>query len=176
MECRWSRNAGTRRYSGCGDGNAPVAAEGGAMTEVAEDEQPSPLDQAPEFAAASPYQVRDALAGLIERDLLGPGGGGLEVLPPGSAGPGERSLVGRLGPRHDPQSGTDAAGGAVDTEIAVGGDGADGELPELLTMQNAGRMWASSMGLSCVVASGVVTLIVTDRKSTRLNSSHRCIS
>jgi hypothetical protein len=40
----------------------------------------------------------------------------------------------------------------VDTEIAAGGDGADGELPELLTMQNARQMWASSMGLSCVVA------------------------
>ena len=60
--------------------------------------------------------------------------------------------MGRLGPRHDPQSGTDVTGGAVDTEIAAGGDGADGELPELLTMQNAGRIWASSMGLSCVVA------------------------
>jgi Helicase conserved C-terminal domain len=131
------------------------------MTEVAEDEQPSPLDQAQEFAAASSYQVRDELAGLIERDLLGPWDGELEVLPPRSAGPGERYLVGRLGPRHDPQSGTDAAGDAVDTEIAAGGDGADGELPDLLTMQNAGRMWASSMGLSCVVASGADTLTVT---------------
>src|ERR1035441_6642431 len=86
MECRWSRNAGTRRYSGCGDGNAPVAAEGGAMTEVPEAEHPSPLDQAQEFAAASSYQVRDELAGLIERDLLGPWDGELEVLPPRPAG------------------------------------------------------------------------------------------
>src|ERR1035437_6555576 len=131
------------------------------MTEVVQGEQPSPLDQAQEFAAASSYQVRDELVKLIERALLGPWDGELEVLPPRSAGPGERYLVGRLGPRHDPQSGTDAAGGAVDTEIAAGGDGADGELPDLLTMQNAGRMWASSMGLSCVVASGVDTLTVT---------------
>jgi len=131
------------------------------MTEVVHDEQSSPLDEAQEFAAASSYQVRDELVELIERDLLGPWDGEVEVLPPRSAGPGERYLVGRLGPRHDPQSGTDVAGGAVDTEIAAGGDGADGELPELLTMQNAGRMWASSMGLSCVVASGVDTLTVT---------------
>ena len=60
----------------------------------------------------------------------------------------------------DPHSETDAAGDAVDTEISAGEDGAEGELPELLTMQNAGRMWASSMGLSCVVASGVDTLTV----------------
>ena len=131
------------------------------MTEVVQGEQPSPLDEPQEFAAASSYQVRDELVELIERDLLGPWDGELEVLPPRSAGPGERYLVGRLGPRHDPHSETDAAGDTVDTEISAGGDGADGELPELLTMQNAGRMWASSMGLSCVVASGVDTLTVT---------------
>src|SRR5215470_16542783 len=116
------------------------------MTESGQGEQASPLDQPQEFTEASSYQVRDELAGLIKRDLLGPWGRELEVLPPRSAGPGERYLVGRLGPRHDPRSGTDAAGDAVDTEIAAGGDGADGELPDLLTMQNAGRMWASSMG------------------------------
>ncbi len=131
------------------------------MTEVVQGEQPSPLDEAQEFAAASSYRVRDELIELIERDLLEPWDGELEVLPPRSPGPGERYLVGRLGPRHDPQTGTDAAGGAVDTEIAAGGDGTDGELPDQLTMQNAGRMWASSMGLSCVVASGADTLTVT---------------
>jgi len=131
------------------------------MTEAVHGEQASPLDQPQEFTPASSYQVRDELAGLIERDLLGPWDGELEVLPPRSAGPGERYLVGRLGPRHDPKSGADAAGDAVDTDIAAGGDGADGELPDLLTMQNAGRMWASSMGLSCVVASGIDTLTVT---------------
>jgi len=131
------------------------------MTEVAQGEQPPVLDAQQEFTDASSYQVRDELAGLIERDLLGPWDGEAEVLPPRSAGPGERYLVGRIGPRRDPRSRTDAAGDAVDTEIAAGGDGADGELPELLTMQNAGRMWASSMGLSCVAASGIDTLTVT---------------
>ena len=153
-ECRSSH------YSGCGDRNASVATEGGD-DRSGQGEQPSTLDEAQEFAAASSYQVRDELVELIERDLLGPWDGELEVLPPRSAGPGERYLVGRLGPRHDPHSKTDAAGDTVDTEISAGGDGADGELPELLTMQNAGRMWASSMGLSCVVASGVDTLTVT---------------
>ena len=131
------------------------------MTEVAQGEQPSALDTPQEFTDASSYRVRDELAGLIERDLLGPWDGEAEVLPPRSSGPGERYLVGRIGPRRDPRSGTDAAGDTVDTEIAAGGDGADGELPDLLTMQNAGRMWASSMGLSCVVASGIDTLTVT---------------
>jgi hypothetical protein len=131
------------------------------MAEVARDESPSVLDAAQDFAEASSYQVRDELVDLVERDLLGPWDGELEVLAPRSAGPGERYLVGRLGPRHDPKSGAEAAGDAVDTEIAAGGDGGDGELPDLLTMQNAGRMWASSMGLSCVVASGIGTLTVT---------------
>ncbi|MGH3260228.1 MAG: hypothetical protein ACRDOU_33320 [Streptosporangiaceae bacterium] len=115
------------------------------MTEAGRGEQASPLDQPQEFTDASSYRVRDELAGLIERDLLGPWDGELEVLPPRSAGPGERYLVGRLGPRHDPRSEAAAAGDAVDTEIAAGGDGGDGELPDLLTMQNAGgcgpRRW-----------------------------------
>src|SRR5581483_7685068 len=101
--------------------------------------QPSPLDEPQVFGAASSYEVRDELAGLVERDLLGPWDGELEVFPPRSPGPCERYLVGRLGPRHDPGSSRDAAGGAVDTELSAGGDGADGELPDLLTMQNAGR-------------------------------------
>ena len=58
------------------------------MTEVVQGEQPSPLDQAQEFADASSYQVRDELAGLIERDLLGPWDGEAEVLPPRSLGRG----------------------------------------------------------------------------------------
>src|SRR6266702_5051395 len=124
-------------------------------------ELPSPLDEPQEFSDASSYQVRDELAGLIERDLLGPWDGELEVFPPRSAGPCERYLVGRLGPRHDPRSSQQSVGDAVDTEISAGGDAADGELPDLLTMQNAGRMWASSMGLSFVVAPGADELSVS---------------
>jgi hypothetical protein len=123
----------------------------------------SVLDTLQQFSEATSYQVRDALQELLERDLLGPWDGEDEVLPPRSQGPGERYLVGRLGPHQSMQSGKDAAGEAatVDAEVTAGGDGADPELPDLLTMQNAGRMWASSMGLSCVVDQGTDILTVT---------------
>jgi hypothetical protein len=133
----------------------------GAVPDPGEADQPPLLDQVQDFVSASSYEVRDELAVLIERDLLGPWGGELESFPPRSAGPCERYLVGRLGPRHDPASSRESAGDAVDTEISAGGDAADAELPELLTMQNAGRMWASSMGLSFVAPSGVDEVSVT---------------
>jgi hypothetical protein len=91
--------------------------------------------------------VQGALQEFLERDLLGPWDGDLEVLPPRSQEPGERYLVGRLGPKHDANSTKDAAADTVDADNAAGGDGSDPELPDLLTMQNAGHMWASSMGL-----------------------------
>ena len=119
------------------------------------------LDIPQEFAQASSYQVRDALQEFLERDLLGPWDGDLEVLPPRSQGPGERYLVGRLGPKHEANSAKEAAADTVDADNAAGGDGADPELPDLLTMQNAGHMWASSMGLSCMVQPGVDILTVT---------------
>jgi hypothetical protein len=137
---------------------------GGEVWEVSQaglGELMSPLDVPQEFSGASSYDVRDELAGLIERDLLGPWDGETETFHPNSRGPGERYLVGRLGPRHDPRSGREAAGEAVDNDIAAGGDGDDPELPDQLTMQNAGRMWASSMGLSFVVEGYVDTLTVT---------------
>jgi hypothetical protein len=126
-------------------------------------EQMPPLDAPPHFEAATSYQVRDALQDYLERDLLGPWDGEDEVLPPRSQGPGERYLVGRLGPRHEPGSAAGQAQEAatVDPDMVTGGDGADPELPDVLTMQNAGRMWASSMGLSCVVVPGVDILTVT---------------
>jgi hypothetical protein len=137
------------------------------MTEAAGSGMPvqdalvSPLDLPQEFAAASSYQVRDELAGLIERDLLGPWDGELEAFGPRSPGPLERYLVGRLGPKHEVASSREAAADAVDAELSAGGDASDGELPDLLTMQNAGRMWASSMGLSFVTAAGTDELAVT---------------
>jgi hypothetical protein len=130
------------------------------MNETSPDGQ---LDAPQQFTEVTSYQVRDALQELIERDLLGPWDGEDEVLPPRSQGPGERYLVGRLGPRQKAASGNDAAAdtAAVDADVATGGDGADPELPDLLTMQNAGRMWASSMGLSCVVDAHIDILTVT---------------
>ena len=126
-------------------------------------DEPAVLDTPQQFTEATSYQVRDELQALIERDLLGPWDGENEVLPPRSQGPGERYLVGRLGPRQSTGSGKEAAQdtATVDTDIAAGGDGADPELPDLLTMQNAGRMWASSMGLSCVVDAETDILTVT---------------
>ena len=125
--------------------------------------QPPPPDAPQQFGTATSYLVRDALQEFLERDLLGPWDGEDEVLPPRSQGPGERYLVGRLGPRHEPGSAEERVQEAatVDADVAAGGDGADPELPDLLTVQNAGRMWASSMGLSCVVAPGVDILTVT---------------
>ncbi len=121
------------------------------------------LDSLQQFTAASSHQVRDELQQYIERDLLGPWDGDAEVLPPRSQGPGERYLVGRLGPRQSAESGRSVAAeaGSVDADMAAGGDGADPELPDLLTTQNLGRMWASSMGLSCVVDAETDILTVT---------------
>jgi hypothetical protein len=84
-------------------------ARGGA-SEGGQGQQPASLDVPQEFDTASSYRVRDELAGLIERDLLGPWDGDLEVFPPRAPVPCERYLVGRLGPRHDPPSSRDAAG------------------------------------------------------------------
>src|SRR5215467_2611429 len=141
--------------------------EGMALTEAAgsgmqaQGALVSPLDVPQEFVETSSYQVRDELMGLVERDLLGPWDDELEVFPPRSPGPLERYLVGRLGPRHEVASSREAAGDAVDAELSAGGDASDGELPDLLTMQNAGRMWASSMGLSFVTAADTAELEVT---------------
>ncbi len=126
----------------------------------AQDALMSPLDLQQVFSEASSYEVRDELVGLVERDLLGPWDGELEVFPPRSPGPLERYLVGRLGPKHEVASSREAAADAVDAELSAGGDASEGELPDLLTMQNAGRMWASSMGLSFVTA-GTDELSVT---------------
>src|SRR5260370_1308889 len=116
----------------------------------AQDGPGSPLGLQQVFAEASSYEVRDELVGLNERDLLGPWDGELEVFPPRSPGPLERYLVGRLGPKHEVASSRAAAADAVDAELSAGGDASDGELPDLLTMQNAGRMVASSVGPAVV--------------------------
>ncbi|MCL6737234.1 hypothetical protein [Streptomyces neyagawaensis] len=55
------------------------------------------------------------------------------------------------------QSGDDEPG-SDDGQAAEGG-----ELPERLTPQAAGRIWASSMGLSFVVPASIGTLSVTAR-------------
>jgi len=120
-----------------------------------------PLDLPQEFEPATSYQVRDELQRLIERDLLGPWDGDTERLPPRSMGPRERYLVGMLGPKPSPKQAEGDALDVLDTEIGAAGDGSEGELPEVLTPQSLGRLWASSMGMSFAVPGDVDALAVT---------------
>lgn len=124
----------------------------------------SPLDMPQRFGQASSFEVRDKLQRLVEDDLLGPWDGEFEQVTPRAMGPRERYLVGMLGPRHQPRSTLDDADTASDTESGVQGDtrGEEGgELSEVLTTQNLGWLWASSMGLSFSVGAEVDVLSVT---------------
>ncbi|MEV7185573.1 DISARM system helicase DrmA [Kitasatospora sp. NPDC093102] len=128
---------------------------------------PHPLDEVPQtFLAGDSYDAREALETYIRRDLLGPWDGTTEALPHRSAGPRDRYLVGMLGPR--PTDGTSAqaarnAAQLADVESGADGDRTDTEPTELLTPQAAGRIWASSMGLSFTVPASIGTLTVTAR-------------
>jgi hypothetical protein len=118
---------------------------------VAQQDLVSPLDLPQQFTDGGSYEVRGKFQELIERDLLGPWDGDTEVFKPKAMGPRERYLVGMLGPRHLPKSTVDEADSTSDTESSVQGDTkgeGGGELPEVVTSQNIGRLWASSMGLS----------------------------
>ena len=115
------------------------------------------LDVAQEFAPATSYEVRGELQRLIERDLLGPWDGPEERFAPGARGPRDRYLVGMLGPKPALKSARDSADRVPDTEPGVSGDG-EADLPEIVTPQNLGRMWASSMGLTFAVAADVDVL------------------
>lgn len=121
---------------------------------------PDPLDTDQDFTPATSYEVRDELEDLIRRDLLGPWDGDHEQFTPRAMGPRERYLVGMLGPKHSPKSARDEADEVPDTESGVQGDG-EAELPDVITPQNLGRIWASSMGLSCAVRADVDVLHVT---------------
>ncbi len=120
---------------------------------------PPPLDLPQTFSGANSYGVRDELSGLIERDLLGPWGGETEQFAPKAGGPRERYLVGMLGPKHEAVSTLAQADEVPDTEDAVR-DG-EAELPDVITPQSLGRIWASSMGLSFAVPVDVDALAVT---------------
>lgn len=125
---------------------------------------PHPIDEVPQsFLAGDSHDVRSALEKYISRDLLGPWDGEFEELAPHSAGPLDRYLVGMLGPKRIPAEAKDhnaaARKAAQDDDdgarFSGEGDGLDAELPELLTPQVAGRIWASSMGLSFVVPASI---------------------
>ncbi|MGI5243258.1 DISARM system helicase DrmA [Dactylosporangium sp. CA-139066] len=121
-----------------------------------------PLDVPQAFGNVSSYQVRDELEDLVRRDLLGPWDGETEQFRPRAMGPRERYLVGMLGPR----SRSNADGGtqadpAQDVEASSAqGDGSEGELPEVLTPQSLGKLWASSMGMMFAVPDDVDALHV----------------
>ncbi|MCP9966613.1 hypothetical protein [Actinomadura madurae] len=75
-------------------------------------------------------------------------------------GPRERYLVGMLGPRHSPASALESADEMPDTEVGVGGDASEGGLPEVVSPQTLGKIWASSMGLSFCVPADVDAVVV----------------
>ena len=124
---------------------------------------PHPVDEVPQtFRPGSSYDVREELGDLISWDLLGPWADNeTEALPPNSAGPRDRYLVGLLGPRPAPtDQPVKVAVGQAETEVSAEGDGQDAELGDRLTPQAAGRLWASSMGLSFLVPADVGMLSV----------------
>ena len=136
----------------------PLPGSSGSAEQTGQVEEPAPhpLDVPQQFEPATSHQVRDELEEIIRRDLLGPWDGEHEELRT-SLGPSERYLVGRLGPKP-------AIGGGQnvpDTEIDVQGDPTEADLPEVVTPQSLGKMWASSMGLSFAVPSGVDLIAVT---------------
>ncbi len=122
-----------------------------------------PLDVPQDFPPVTSFEVRDAFQELVERDLLGPYDGDFEELPLGSNGPRDRYLVGMLGPKPSPKRVEEDAGELPETEIGAEGDGGESELPQVLTPQNLGRLWASSMGLSFAVPADLDELVVTAR-------------
>ncbi|MFE9215152.1 hypothetical protein ACFYN3_02255 [Streptomyces lavendulae] len=100
---------------------------------------------AQDLVPASSYEIRDDLGELISRDLLGPWDGPDEEFDHRAAGPRDRYLVGRIGPKRALSTTLAAADEQLLDDSDGEGDGTDQGLPERLTTQNAGRMWASSM-------------------------------
>ncbi|MFE7113902.1 DISARM system helicase DrmA [Streptomyces sp. NPDC057654] len=103
------------------------------------------------FETATSYEVRDELGELIRRDLLGPWEGSEEKFDPRAAGPRDRYLVGMLGPKRNLANSLAPVYEQIDDDSDGEGDGTDHIPPERLTTQNAGRMWASSMGMMFAV-------------------------
>ncbi|MFB9931837.1 DISARM system helicase DrmA [Amycolatopsis halotolerans] len=140
-----------------GEQNAPGTS--GAVPET-----PAPLDTPQTFGDSTSFAVRDEFQSLVERDLLGPWDGAAEEFRPRAMGPRERYLVGMLGPKTAPKTTAETADSVTDTDVGVHGDakGEDGaELPEILTPQALGRLWASSMGLYFCVSADTDVLAVT---------------
>ena len=141
--------------------------------------------QGPEAGQASSFEVRAELEKLLERDLLGPGDGPDEELPPGIS-PAARYLLGRLVPRHPPAEppgpadpvaqedeaepsapdapGTESDGAdpsAVDREVLAGGDDSGDDEAESEATVRTGSMAASAIGLAFSVPADVDLVLVT---------------
>ncbi|ACV76885.1 DISARM system helicase DrmA [Nakamurella multipartita] len=112
-----------------------------------------------EFEAATGSTVRDGMVELVSRDLLGPWGGEVEEFAPRAAGPRDRYLIGMLGPRTIPGRPAEVEPGQADTETGGDTDG-EADLPDVLSPQALGRIWASSMGLSFAIDSSVTSVAV----------------
>lgn len=108
------------------------------------------LDDPQSFESATPYEARGELEKLIRRDLLGPWDDEQEQLASRGMGPRERYLVGMLGPKQA-RAGSSTSGSLPETDATASGDLQDADLPDVVTPQALGRIWASSMGLSCAV-------------------------
>ncbi|MFI7534910.1 DISARM system helicase DrmA [Streptosporangium sp. NPDC049376] len=143
-----------------GDRQQGLDLTAGAVPESMKKQVSHALDVPQSFVPATSFGVRDAFEEIVRRDLLGPWGGDTEEFPPKAGGPRERYLVGMLGPKPSRRSPDEDAGEVPETEIGVEGDGSEGELPEVLTPQNLGRIWASSMGLSFAVPGDVDAISV----------------
>ncbi|MCH7231598.1 DISARM system helicase DrmA [Glycomyces sp. L485] len=130
--------------------------------------QPSPAEMlhgAQHFEEATSFGVRDGLIEYLNRDLLGPWDGDTETFR--NETPRGRYLVGQLGPKtlrgeaptddddpaNDPDEQDDGDSGTAGTE--------DAELPDRTPPVDAGRLWASSMGLSFKVSRETDSVHVT---------------
>lgn len=120
------------------------------------DAEVHPLDAVQDFERADSYTVREELTALVRDDLLGPWDGDREER---RRGPRDRYIVGMLGPKHRVESTVQQADEATVTEGEAAGDD-DGGLPEIVSAQALGRIWASSMGLSFCVPAEVDTIAV----------------
>src|SRR5690606_35364499 len=121
----------------------------------------SSLNTPPASAPGTASQVRDDLQELVRRDLLGPWDGDAEECPPRAMGPRERYLIGMIGPKQRTRTTRARATAVSDVDDGVQADGSEAELPEVITPQNLGKMWAASMGLSFAVPTSVAALAVT---------------
>ncbi len=113
------------------------------------------------ISAATAAEVRDELADLLRRDLLGPWGGDFEVFEPrDERTPRDRYITGLLAPADvdAEESVRDEASDDGDLGVSTSGDEPDDAATA--TNVQARRFFASSVGLTCAVPASVESLRV----------------